>query len=97
MCLFRYALVIGGDLDGAFREVQRAERLDPDNEITLNLRNFIEERPGWESRSVSESRRVALSTADGYDARVEIRPDCDPIARPSGSAIRSMSALSRGM
>ena len=43
MCLFRYALVIGGDLDGAFREVQRAEHLDPDNEITLNLRNFIED------------------------------------------------------
>jgi Flp pilus assembly protein TadD len=37
------ALLIGGDLDGALREVQRAGRLDPDDEVTLNLRNLIDD------------------------------------------------------
>ena len=37
------SLLIGGDLDGAFREVQRAGQLDPDDEITLNLRKLIED------------------------------------------------------
>jgi tetratricopeptide (TPR) repeat protein len=37
------ALFVGGDLDGAYREVQRAEHLDPDDEITLHLRTRIED------------------------------------------------------
>ena len=31
------------DLDGDYREVQRAEHLDPHDEITLPLRNCIED------------------------------------------------------
>lgn len=36
------ALLIGGDLDGALREVRRSLRLDPNDTVTLNLRRIID-------------------------------------------------------
>lgn len=36
------ALLIGSDLDGALREIENAAQLDPNDEITLNLRKLID-------------------------------------------------------
>jgi Flp pilus assembly protein TadD len=40
---FALALLIGGDIEGALREVQRAQQLDPSDEITIGLRRLIDD------------------------------------------------------
>ena len=37
------ALLVAGELDGSLREIQRAEHLDPDDDVTRNLRKLIDD------------------------------------------------------